>query len=200
MVVLIIGLGISFVSTNIGGNNSYRLRIEAQQFANNVSLIAEEAVLSNQQWGVDIFRFDDAGDDRFGYRWLVRNDDGVWQLANADNMEVEFLFSKGIGLRLQLDGIDEEQVIESKREITEQAGLFDTEDDDRRVIDGQGLVEKEPIEPAIWLLSSGEMNAFILTVFDQQTFADNGADGNIDIEGDVLGRIKLQTDADDEDV
>ena len=201
VVVLIIGLGISFVSTNIGGNNSYRLRAEAKQFANNVSLIAEEAVLGNQQWGVDIFRLSDADGGQFGYRWLVRNDDGIWEVANADTMDVEFLFSPGIGLRLQLDGIDEEQLIEYKRDIAEQGSVFAVRDDenDRGIIDEQGLVDEAPIEPAIWLLSSGEMNAFILTVFDQETTGERGADSNIGIEGDVLGRITVKTGAENDE-
>ena len=202
-VVLIIGLGISLVSFNIGGNNSYRLRIEAKQFANNVSLIAEEAVLRNQQWGVDLFRLDatlnEAQTEQFGYRWLVRNEEGLWELANVDNnMAVEFLFAPGIGLRLQLDGIDEEQSIEFKRDIAVQDSVLATEEqDDTRIIDDQGLVEEQRIEPAIWLLSSGEMNTFVLTIFNQDDLDRDSSGGEIKIEGDVLGRITVVTGAED---
>ncbi len=209
VVVLIIGLGISFVSTNIGGNNNYRLRAEAKQFANSVSLIAEEAVLSNQQWGVDIFRLDatvnSLDTDQYGYRWLVRNDKGIWQRANAEKMEVEFLFSEGIALRLQLDGLEEEQLIELKREIDEQSTVIDTvigkeDDDENRIIDDdEELVEEEPIEPVIWLLSSGEMNAFTLTVFDQEDLDRGNSDNKVDIVGDVLGRIAVKTGAEDDE-
>ena len=192
VVLLIIGLAINFLSFNVGGSNSYRLQSEAKKFANNVSLIADEAVLTHRQWGVDLFRQVNDDIERFGYRWLVRNDDGLWELANADNMEVEFLFSPGVVLRLQLDGIDEDQDIFIKRDIALQDSIIPTEEDQSReqIIDDEGLVDVEQIEPAIWLLSSGEMNVFTVTVFETVN-----PDGKIDIEGDELGRITLDTGA-----
>ncbi|MEE8059254.1 MAG: prepilin-type N-terminal cleavage/methylation domain-containing protein [Pseudomonadales bacterium] len=216
VVMLIIGLGINFVSVNTGTNNSYRLRSEAKKFANNVSLIAEEAVLSAQQWGVDIFLQNEEGVDRFGYRWLIRSDDGLWELANADNFGVEFLFSPGIVLRLQLDGLDEEQEITFKRDIAEQASVILGEDGatngiinaDNRIIKQESkrindaddsIIKQEPIEPAIWLLSSGEMSVFTLTVFDQDNLDQGSADGKIEIKGDELGRITLNTGAEDDE-
>ncbi len=204
MVLLIIGLAINFLSFNTGGSNSYRMRSEAKNFANNVSLIAEEAVLSNQQWGVDLFRQSDErvegveGVEQFGYRWLVRSEDGVWELANADKMAVEFLFSPGVVLRLQLDGLDEEQDIPFKQDIRQQGSVIANEEEEReknnRIIDDDSLVDQQPIEPMIWLLSSGEMNIFTLTVFETEN-----PDGKIDIEGDELGRIKLNTGAEEDD-
>jgi general secretion pathway protein H len=214
VVVLIIGLATSFVSFNVGGNSRYQLLAEARQFANSAALIAEEAVLSNQQWGIDIFRQNKDGVEQFGYRWLVRNDEGVWQLANRDGMAEELLFSPEIGLRLQLDGVEQEQEIGLRQKIavqdellvdpepraenhinTDQAGLMDEQDP----LDAQEPVEPALIEPAIWLLSSGETSVFTLTLFDQSAdphdFDPLEAENAVQIKGDELGRITVETGA-----
>jgi general secretion pathway protein H len=189
-VVLVIGLAASLVSFNVGGNNSHRLRGEAKQFANNTSLIAEEAVLSNRQWGVDFFRQDLQGQEQFGYRWLLRNDDKLWQLANRETMEVEYLFSPGVELSLELEGSGEEQEIEFKRDISIAESPEESAVGGRKpeVTDGQ------LIEPGIWLLSSGEMNVFKLTLRLSQS-----PETTIDVEGDELGRIRLSSDADNDE-
>ena len=202
---MIVGLVVSLVSVTVGGNDAYRLHSEAKQFANNTSLISEEAVLTHQQWGVDIFRTTDSGIEQFGYRWLIRSDAGVWELVNAETMQAEFLFSPGISLRLQLEGGDEEieieyqQVIAEQRSIAEQRAIAEQEDSDEdgsmlRIIDEQGIVEEEAVEPELWLLSSGEISAFTLTLFDEAN-----PDTEVTLEGDELGRIKVDTGAEDEE-
>lgn len=194
VVVLIIGLSISLVSINIGSSSHVRLRMEAQQFANNTSLMAEEAVLSNQQWGVDIFRQQEAGIEQFGYRWLLQNDEGKWLLANGREMQQAVLFSGDIGLRLQLDALEQDQHIDFKQEIKQyqpEKALKNADEKQHRnrIIDQQGIVQREQIEPDIWLFSSGEMNVFVLTVFDRRQ-----PENQIVIRGDELGRIRLDAD------
>lgn len=199
VVVLIIGLGVGFISTNIGGNSHYRLQAEAKQFANNVSMVAEEAVLSHQQWGVDLFVLKQPDGDRFGYRWLVRNDRDIWQLANLDDQAVEFLFPEGVALRLYLDGTDQEQLIGFKREVAQRRGITETITNNKAVTVVDGVVTGAAIEPAIWLLSSGEMNSFKLSLSSPDETGRDGDDYHLDIEGDVLGRIVLKTGALDRD-
>lgn len=192
VVLLIIGLGFSVVSFNIDDNDVLRLRIEAKQFANNTALIAEQAVLANQQWGVDIYRDVQDGVEVFGYRWLVRNEENIWQLAEQNRREVDFYFSPNLALRLELEGSDEELEILFKRQI---AQYNDSAVASSIAVNDQSIVEQlsnkseadKNIEPALWLLSSGEMSAFSLTVFDRLN-----PEIFVVIKGDELGRIVLE--------
>ena len=200
VVMLIVGLGYSLVRFNTGANNPHQLRSEARQFANTAALVAEEAVLSHQQWGVDIFRLPAADfgeqDDRFGYRWLVRSEDDYWQLATGPRYGSETLFSRGMQLRLQLEESDEEVEIGYQRDIREQDALIE----ERKTLAEQLGEEPPPdadeklIQPAIWLLSSGEISAFELTLFS----VDN-PDALIVVEGDALGRVALKKPDEDDD-
>lgn len=193
VVLLIIGLGFSFANFNMGGNQNYRLLSEARQFANSSALIAEEAILSNTQWGVDIYRQPADNSDgykleQYGYRWLVRNKEGDWKLANSTNDEVDFLFSPGISVRLELEGSEEQVEILLKRVAKEQASVFDKEKGIAEQLTDTENEQEKPLLPALWLLSSGETSAFRMTLYDAQS-----PDNQVEIKGDELGRIKVVT-------
>lgn len=191
VVLLIVGLGFSLVSVNVG-NNDNQLVFEAKQFANRTALIAEQAVLSNEQWGVDIYRQLADDGDQYGYRWLTRTDDGEWVLANSGREETDFLFANGIGLTVELAEADQEIDILAKREIVEQKALIE-----RKQSIAEGLAEADVdsddvIQPALWLLSSGEMSAFRLTLFDRED-----SESQIAVVGDELGRVIVETGEED---
>ncbi len=199
VVLLIIGLGFSFANFNVGGNENYRLLSEAKQFANSSALIAEEAILSNTQWGVDIYRQPTDNNDgysleQYGYRWLVRNDEGDWELANSANGKVDFLFSPGISVRLELEGSEEEVEILLKRAVNEQSSVFDEQEGIVEQLNDTENEQEEPLLPALWLLSSGEISAFSMTLYDTQS-----PDNQVEIKGDELGRIKVVTGLEDDE-
>jgi len=177
-VLLIIGLSISFIGVNLGTNSQFQLRTVAKEFANNTALLAEEAVLSNQQWGVDIYRQYIEGVEQIGYRWLVRNDDGFWLEPNSEGGESEFLFPVGIALRLELDDVDREQDIETKKKI------IDPTVSQLDIANENGVVDADRVQPELWLLSSGEMTAFKVVLFDEEN-----PDTQVEIVGDELGRV-----------
>jgi general secretion pathway protein H len=185
VVVLIIALGFSLVSVSVDDNSALKLQLEAKKFANNTALIAEEAVLNSQQWGVDIFREIENGEDVYGYRWLVRNDQGQWELATINNQQQEFLFAENLAVRLELEGSLEEVSILLKRKVAEENSVVDPENDS---ISEQE--QYEPIKPTIWLLSSGEMSAFNLTLFER-----DDRDQKIVIIGDEIGRIVVESES-----
>ncbi len=199
VVLLIIGLGFSLVNFNVGGNDSYRLLSEAKQFANSSALIAEEAILGNEQWGVDIYRQPTEDNDgynleQFGYRWLVRSKEGEWELANSANDEVDFLFSPGIGIRLELEGSEEEVEIFLKRAVNERDSVFDEEKGIAEQLTDNEEEQEEPLLPALWLLSSGEISAFTMVLFDAQD-----PDNRVKVKGDELGRITVVTGLEDDE-
>lgn len=185
-VLLIIGLSISLVSPNLGSNSQQQLRTEAKQFANNTALLAEEAVLANQQWGVDFYRETVEGVERFGYRWLIRNDDRVWLEPNNSVGETDFLFSSGVGIRLELESVEREQIIELKQKIVDPAAVSVD------IVNERGVTERQQLEPELWLLSSGEMTVFSLFLFDQES-----GETRVEVVGDELGRVSIEA-GDDE--
>lgn len=187
VVVLIIALGVSVVSLNVGDESNRRLQIEAKQFANEAVLLHEEAVLSNRPWGIDFYRLDEDGEQRFGYRWLVRSDQGQWEKPLDQKLAEEMKFSPGLGLRLQLDGLDTETEIEYRQEVSvqQQNDLTVSDSDRPGLIGGDNkLTQQQPVKPEVWLISSGEMNAFALTVFSE-----TDPDTFLTIKADELGRV-----------
>ena len=191
VVVLIIGLGISVVGINLGGNSNYQLQTDAKKFADQVSLLEEQAVLDNRQWGVDLFRETVDGEERFGYRWMELSDDNKrrWQQPEDEAFTEEYLFAPGVELRLQLDGLDAEQPIEYKQKLP--AASDDVSEKDKRadvINENNEIADEQKLEPEIWLLSSGEMNAFEVTFYNRQS-----PDSLIKVTGDELGRVKLDT-------
>ncbi|MBL4826478.1 MAG: prepilin-type N-terminal cleavage/methylation domain-containing protein [Spongiibacteraceae bacterium] len=191
VVILIIGLGVRFISINVGGTKTKQIRQEAKLFVNATSLAAEEAVLSRQQWGVDFYREAGGDGDLYGYRWLVRVE-GRWQLAEPqDNQEQEVLFSPGVQLRLEFDEI--EQDIEFKKEIPEIV-TKDEADFEQRLHQSIEQSNEKVIEPHIWLLSSGEMTAFSLFIVNPED-----SENEISISGDELGRVTINTGRQDEE-
>ncbi|MGK0500138.1 MAG: type II secretion system protein H [Oceanicoccus sp.] len=201
VVLLIIGLGVKFVSSTGGDNSTQQLRAQARTFANHTALLAEEAVLANQQWGVDIYREIVDGEDRYGYRWLRRNNDKKWQLAYLPDSPEDVLFDRGIELSLTLDGLGEKVEIDEKREIDDwqdpRANQLLT-DEERQSITEQLAAkiedQSEPVLPSIWLLSSGEISAFNLSIISiGDADVPGSEDSVIYVVGDALGRIKLSS-------
>ncbi|MFA7553420.1 MAG: prepilin-type N-terminal cleavage/methylation domain-containing protein [Spongiibacteraceae bacterium] len=187
VVLLIIGLGFTAVKFNVSANDGQKMRLEARQFANRTALIAEEAVLGNQQWGVDIYRQHTDGREQFAYRWLVRNEgDGLWQLPQPGfrDQPMDFLLADNIALQLKLEGSDQEVVINDKRKIIEQGSAAASPT--AIAADIGAKEERNPVLPSIWLLSSGEISAFSLIFYDAEN-----PEMKITVKGDELGRIVL---------
>lgn len=199
VVVLIIALGVSIVGLNVGDDGNRQLQLDAKQFANQSALLAEEAVLSNRLWGIDLYRYsDDDGNERFGYRWLVRADDEIWEQPLDEDLAREYAFAAGLGIRLQVDGLEAETDIEYRQEVPvqQQDGLRAKSAVNVGNREGSQRRDKQKVEPEIWLLSSGEMNAFVLTVYNQLDPA-----AAVTVRGDELGRVQLDRgDSDEADI
>lgn len=188
VVLLIIGLGFSMASVNVGSTNSLGLQSEAKLFANRLALVSEEAVLSREQWGVDIYR--EAGDDgdQFGYRWLVLSDNKQWLLGNVKKQPADFLLPSSVGLKLELEGRGEEMDVLFKQKIIEQHKDVAGNSDETAKAAAQYSATRV-VKPAIWMLSNGEMSGFSLTLFDRDNL-----ESRVIIVGDELGRIKIAKD------
>ena len=162
VVVLIIGLAVSLISINASTtDSSYQLRQSARDFANQTSLLAEEAVLSRQQWGVDLFY--DHGDQgqRAFYRWL-RLEGESWQVVTPEGFASEQGFASSLTLILEVEGQPREIEYSRSRESSE-------------------------LKPDIWLLSTGEISPFRLTI---EPLEENQQ--ALTVVGDGLGRIWIE--------
>lgn len=135
-VVVIIGLGLAIVSFALGRNPPLELRNSARAFANLTALIEEEAVLTREPWGLQLYlERSEEGDETIVYRFLRFQGEQGWQpAAPPDTVAGGRFVTNAIGV-LQVDGA--EQLIEP-------------------------LPEKEEIEPTIWLAPGGEVTPFEL--------------------------------------
>ena len=150
VVLFIVGMGIGLVTINVGFDNN-ELRLEAKQFANQTALVAEEAVLSGEQLGVDLYKDSvDLGNenvDIYGYRWLQRvywtppaDSDAkpkwLWMPVAVKDLDADIAFSPQVSLQLDIEGV--ERFIDNKVEVEKNPEQ-----------------QKEPIKPDLYLLANG---------------------------------------------
>lgn len=137
VVMLIIGMGIGFVTLMIGTNEPQRLRNSAREFANLTALVEEEAVLTREPWGLQIYRErNDDGEEMIAYRFLRFEGEQGWRTAAPPDAAAGGRFASSVVAVLEVEGA--EQLIEP-------------------------LPEKdEDIKPTVWLAPGGEVTPFEL--------------------------------------
>ena len=150
VVIVILGSLVGLAVLSMGNTSSSReLRDEAQRLATLISLMADEAVLDNREYGLLI--------SRDGYR-LMRYDeaDARWRDAGNDKAHRA---PDWMRLELQLDGAPLKLVAPVKRE-DDPIGLSDKRDRERR--------RAPRVQPQLLILSSGDLSPFSLTFIDQR--------------------------------
>jgi general secretion pathway protein H len=165
-VVLIVALVIGVAVMSLGrGNNSYQLRLEAKQFANQSALVLAQAVLARQQWGVEFYRRPKGSEEHIAYRWL-RLDSAQGWLPAQPHEQAEHLLSLGAVLELEVEG--QPQLLGAKRVETSSG--------------------RSSLKPQIVFYSSGEVSAFELRWLQQDE--QNAVVGTV--YGDMMGRIRWE--------
>lgn len=163
MVVLIIGLGVAVVSLVVGNDRPQELRSAAREFANLTALVEEEAILSRDIWGVQLYRVDsnDGGSGHVAYRWLRLR--AGWQVEAPRELAAGGRFPDNVEAVLEVEGA--EQLIEP-------------------------LPKDKAETPTIWLAPGGEVTPFQLRLRFAGSGAAGGfvvrsdALGRIDMEKD----------------
>lgn len=169
VVMLIVSLGVSLVLMRTDDNLDYRVRLTLKQFANQVRLISEEAVLGNRQWGLDFYRTSvNSGDTNYGYRWLTKDEEG-WSVAAPADMEKEMLLPREIEVALEVEGARQE--IESRV--------------------AQSAEGEAAPQPDVQLFSSGEITPFSLKLMQTEK-----PETARQIEVDQLARVLFSGDRD----
>ena len=192
VVVLIIALGASLVAFSVGGDNvAAKLNDEAETFANMSALVLDEAVLSGQQWGIDLYRNSSGDVGEIGYRWLLRDEvvTDRWLPATPVGLDIAGgYFSAGVDGELTVEGTAKEI-----GPLLEPAAVTD-DDEDKNGSAQNANDEREKLVPDILLLSSGEVSAFALILRREQ---DDQVYEEV-VEADALGRFLLQSEKDND--
>lgn len=165
VVILVVSLGTVIAVVQVDNNRPYRLRMAVKELVSNVALLSDEAVLANQQWGIDLFReVDSDGVESFGYRWLLKGED-AWVESTPAFMENNRMIPERVTATLEVEGLNQD--IGSRQ-------------------DQESVAEQNPLQPDIWLFSSGEITPFTLLLSDSEV-----AGSSIRVSADQLARITV---------
>lgn len=163
MVVLIIGIVLTFAVLSIGGDRrGEELGREARQFAELLRLAGEQTVMRGEEWGVQI------GVDE--YRFLVYTDKG-WAVQEEDPLFRARALTEGTELDVELEG----------REVVLGANL-DTDIEDKTDKD-----DADTLKPTLFILSSGEISPFVMRLSAKET------EQRFEVKADARGALSVET-------
>ena len=155
VVIVIMGLMLNFVVINVGSNDDKIVETEARRFGALLRLAAEESIMRARETAVEL--------SRYGYQFLVLDDEGQWQPFE----DGQAFRPRELPAGLHLDG-------ELNDEALAFAAAKDTDTDD----------EEKATGPRIFLFSSGEMTPFKLEF--RMDFGPGWG-----LSGDAVGKITL---------
>ncbi len=149
VVLVIIGCLVSLALFSTGRNTERELQEEARRLATVMTLLADEAVLENREYGLLI--------NSTGYQVLSFAEDCACWSVSADQQG--YRLPEWVRLQLQLDG-----------EPLQLGGSVDKEADGE-----EDEADEQSVQPQLLLFSSGELSAFSLRLevrdLPQQAFA-----------------------------
>ena len=146
VVLVLIGIIFTFAMLSLGGDDYAELmEQESHRLTTLLELASDEAVLRGEELAV-LFSED-------GYEFLVLNEDR-WQASGEDGLLKAYTLPADIELRLEIEG--EPPILTAAAAAAEDA---DKEDRD----------EEEPLEPQVFILSSGEMTPFTVILESHQS-------------------------------
>ena len=146
VVLVLIGIIFTFAMLSLGGDDYAELmEQESHRLTTLLELASDEAVLRGEELAV-LFSED-------GYEFLILNEDR-WQASGEDGLLKAYTLPADIELRLEIEG--EPPILTAAAAAAEDA---DKEDRD----------EEEPLEPQVFILSSGEMTPFTVILESHQS-------------------------------
>lgn len=157
VVLVIIGILLTMATLSLGGGGEQRqLREEAQRLAALVALAGDEAVLKGQELMLAV--------EDNGYAFLTQDEKGKWRPLDTTGSLRPRQLPEWMALSV---AVDEPLTPAARNEALDESG------------------EAKPAPPGqVWILSSGEMSPFTLTLR-----LDDGLE--YQVRGDLLGNLKL---------
>jgi general secretion pathway protein H len=175
IVLVIIGVLVAAITLSITDTRRDKLHLEARKLGARLSLARDEAILTNQELGVEV--------ERNLYRFLFLGEEH-WEVMSADgeNQLVEQNLPEGMELQLKVEGLFSQ--FQSDISLNK---LF-RENDENEAVDNTEEDVAKTLRPQIYLMSSGELNPFIIFIgYDDETpvfyTIEASFDGKITIEG-----------------
>ncbi|MFT5450638.1 MAG: general secretion pathway protein H [Enterobacterales bacterium] len=174
IVLVIIGVLVAAVTLSISDGRGDKLRLEARRLAARISLARDEAILTNQEFGLEI--------TEEGYQFLVLKDDR-WEIVESfgERQLVQQKLPENMLIQLEVEGLYAQ--FQNQLNVNRLFKDYDDNDtSDSDSSDTNSLLEdaptdsNEPIEsnedaalakkirPQIYLMTSGEINPFILLI------------------------------------
>ena len=145
VVLVLIGIIFTFAMLSFGGDEYAELmEQESHRMTTLLELASDEAVLRGEELAV-LFSED-------GYEFLILIENR-WQATEEDGLLKAYTLPPGVELRLEIEG---EPPI-----LTAAAAAEDEDREDRD--------ENEPLEPQVFILSSGEMTPFTVILESHQS-------------------------------
>ncbi len=155
IVLVIIGVMVASVVISITDTRRDKLHFEARRLAARLALARDEAILTNQELGLEV--------ERDQYRFLFLGEERWEASAPEDDKQlVEQKLPEGMELQLQVGGLFSE--FEQKSDFNK---LFrDKEEFEESAVDAKDDEEEAALalRPQIYLMSSGEVNPFTLAI------------------------------------
>lgn len=151
------------------------MRVEARRLYEQMQVVREDAVLQDRQFGMEALEDEDG---RYIYRWLEYNTGrDLWLYSRKS----------GLGSRKMPDGVRLELNVEDTPVDLAQREQIEDEDDDKKKKE-----DRDEGWPQVFFLSSGEVTPF--RMYFRRDY-EEGAETEILLEGDMIGRIKLHREA-----
>ena len=175
IVLVIIGVLVAAITLSITDTRRDKLHLETRKLAARLALARDEAILTNQELGVEV--------EKNLYRFLFLGEEH-WEVMSADdeNQLVEHHLPEGIELQLKVEGLFSQ--FQSDISINK---MFRENDEIEAGENAEEDVAKT-LRPQIYLMSSGELNPFIIFIgYDDETpvfyTIEASFDGKITIDG-----------------
>jgi general secretion pathway protein H len=150
VVIVIIGIILSFASLSIGRSTDRVIQEESQRLAGLITLAAQEAVMQSREMALQF--------TPGGYEFVVFDKDQWRRITDDDTLRTRRL-PEGVRLDINVEG--------------------------EAVALGKTDAEKPASQPRIYLLSSGEVTPF------QITLQSKASGGSYQLKGDVGGKVEI---------
>ena len=155
IVLVIIGVMVASIVISITDTRRDKLHFEARRLAARLALARDEAILTNQELGLEI--------QRNQYRFLFLGEER-WETSapEEDKQLVEQKLPEGMELQLRVDGLfsEFEQKSDFNKLFRDKEEFEETDTDAESEEDEAALA----LRPQIYLMSSGEVNPFTLVI------------------------------------
>ncbi len=182
VVVVIVGIVVSMATLSMGVGQGRDLEQHAQRLKALIDLAAEEAILRGQELAVEV-----KGN---GYSFIILEEDKWNYLKDDDTLRPRKL-PEHLSLKIALDGATFELAAPEEKTETSEGGEQEVAevDPEKLKAEGDGKAKQgpqpDPEAPRIFLLSSGEMTPFSITL--------SQIDGSrFEITGSLTGNVKVQ--------